>query len=263
MKTAEEKFKERPIEFLVDSMLSIEKLRVATQVRQTHLKLKNRTDPETNELLERLKQLEDYVDERVAKIIINHPAYYWFSQVKGVGKENIGKVVGLIDISKAETISAVWKYAGYAVENGKAPKRIKNGGKLAYNSQLRTMCWRLGTSLLKGGGKFYEVYVAEKQKLNSRFVHSGYKIVKAAQLPKKDGKHYEPENMISEGHIHNMAFRKMVKRFLSCLWLVWREAEGLPIREPYVIEKMGHTHFVSPWEMVDREEKKKKARAKK
>ncbi len=46
----------------------------------------------------------------------------------------------------------------------------------------------------------------------------------------------------------------MVKLFLACLWLVWREAEGLPSRSPYAIEKKGHSTVISPWEMIDRDE---------
>ncbi|GAJ19172.1 unnamed protein product [marine sediment metagenome] len=54
------------------------------------------------------------------------------------------------------------------------------------------------------------------------------------------------------GHLDAMAVRKMIKLFLACLWLVWREAEGLPTRSPYAIEKQGHSSVISPWEMTDR-----------
>lgn len=243
---------EKAFEFLVDSSLIIEKLRVAVQVRQTHLKNQKRKDPETDSLLERVRGLEEYVDDRVANLIKNHPAYPWFGQVKGVGKENIGKVIGLFDIEKADTISALWKFAGYSVENGKAPKREKGAGKLSYNSRLRSMCWRLGTSLLKARGKFYDFYSQEKKKYLQKYQTQGIKIVPAAQLPKNNGKRYEPSGIISEGHIHNQALRKMIKFFLACLWLVWREATNLPTRQPYALEYQGHTKFISPWEMTDR-----------
>ncbi|GAH99993.1 unnamed protein product, partial [marine sediment metagenome] len=102
-----------------------------------------------DELHRRLKDLEDFVDGRVAYLIQGHPAYHWFSQIKGIGKENIGKVVAPIDIEKADTISSLWKFAGFSVEDGAAPKRVRGGGKLSFNSQLRSMCWRLGSSLLR------------------------------------------------------------------------------------------------------------------
>jgi len=271
---------------LVDAVLEIEKLRVSSQVRGTHLRKKGRRDPETEELHRRLKDLEDYIDGRIAQILESHPAYHWFSRVKGVGKENIAKIVALIDIEKARTISSLWKYAGYSVEDGRAPKRQK-GEKLCYNSRLRTLCWRLGMSLLKAGvrqecpgcravfgeekirksggrcpdcgaagfrpvavSKYAGYYLDEKEKYQRRFLSQGYEIVPAERLPKKDGKRYEPSGMISEGHIHSMALRKMIKLFLACLWLVWREAEGLPLTAPFAVAREGHS-LISPWEMID------------
>jgi len=237
---------------LVDASLAVEKLRVAIQVRRSHLALQGRRDAETEELYRRLKDLEDYVDGRVGELIQSHPAYPWFSRVKGVGKENIAKVVGLIDIQKAQTISSLWKFSGRAPENGKAPQRVR-GEKLSYNSRLRTMTWRLGTSLLKAKGKFYKKYSQYKEAYYQRFENQRYKIVPASALPKdKNGRRYEPEGIISEGHIHNLALNKMIKLFEACLWLVWREAEGLPVRNPYAIDRLGHDSLINPWEMVDR-----------
>lgn len=244
---------EKSFNFLVNSVLAIEKLRIAAQVRQTHLGLRNQQDSETDELLRRLKEVEDYADGRLAELIKDHPAYHWFSRVKGIGKENIAKVVGMIDIEKAPTISALWKFSGFHVENGKAPKRQKDGGKLSYNSRLRSLVWRLAVSLMRAQGKFYDYYLREKEKYITRCKNQGIKIVPAGQLPKdKNGKRYEPEGIISEGHVHNYALRKMSKLFLACLWLVWREAMGLPVREPYPIEHLGHTTIISPWDMVDK-----------
>ncbi len=248
---------------LVDASLAIEKLRMASTVRQTHLKLKGKDDPETDEMIRRIAGLEDYVDGRVAKLISTHPAYPWFSKVKGVGKENIGKVVTQVRIKPeddgdggqlkyADTISALWKFCGYSVDGGRAPKRVKGGGKLCYNSQLRSMCWRLGSSLMRAKGKFYEYYLEQKDRYVERYENQGVKMVPAANLPEKNSKKYEPENTISEGHMHNQALRKMIKLFLACLWLVWREAEGLPATKPYAIDQLKHDSLIDPWKMVDK-----------
>ncbi|MFH1246568.1 MAG: hypothetical protein V1489_02210 [Candidatus Liptonbacteria bacterium] len=241
--------------FMVDTQLMIERKRIAVQVRHSHLARQGRTDQDTEDLLAEFLKLEEFIDNRVAERVKTHPAYPWFSRVKGIGKENIGKVVGLVDITKAATVSALWAFAGYDVVNGRAPRREK-GEKLSYNSTLRTMCWRVGGSLMKAKGKFYDYYTSEKEKLVARLTRDGKKIVPTTALPKKDGKHYEPEGLISEGHVHMMAFRKMIKLFLSLLWHEWRKAEGLPTRVPYPVEYMGHSSIVDPWEMVDKPEKK-------
>lgn len=246
---------------MVDAALAIEKLRVASEVRQSHLARQEKQDPNTDELHRRLKDLEDFVDGVVAKLIQYHPGYNWFSQVKGIGRENIGKVVGAVRVKQvldgdhylpyADTISALWKFAGMSVEDGKAPKREK-GQKLHYNSQLRSMCWRLGSSLLRAKGKFYDYYLRTKDTYVQRYQNQGWQIVPATALPVKEGKRSETEGIISEGHIHNMAMRKMIKLFLACLWLTWREAEGLPVTKPYALDKLGHDSYIDPWAMTDR-----------
>jgi len=261
---------------LVDASIAIEKIRVSAEVRQTHLRKRLKADPETGELCRRLTELEDYVNGRIAELIENHPAYPWFSLVKGVGRENIAKVIGLVDINKAPTISSLWMFAGLAPEGGKAMKRVK-GEKLRYNSQLRSMAWRLANSLRRAKGNFYDYYIREKDNYAERFTRQGYNILatprgrwaclncEASWAKKGDvtpccadpeiGKktREEPTGVLWLGHLDAMALRKMTKLFLACLWLVWREAECLPTRDPYPIERQGHTSLISPWEMIDRE----------
>lgn len=106
-------------------------------------------------------------------------------------------------------------------------------------------------SLNKAQGSFYDFYIEEKHKEQQRLKNAGFKIVPTAKLPMKDDKRYEPEGVISEGHVHERALRKMVKLFLACLWLVWRQMEGLPITKPYAIDKLGHSSFIDPWSMTD------------
>jgi len=262
---------------MVDAAVAVEKLRVASEVRQSHFALKGKQDPETDELHRRLKDLEEFVDGRVADLIQSHPAYPWFSRVKGVGGENIGKVIAPIDIERAKTISALRKFAGFAPDKeGKAMRRVKGGGKLEYNSQLRSMCWRLATSLKRAKGKYYEYYIREKEKYQERFLSQGYKILatpsgrwacsncgaswerKRDIIPCCDNQQIEkklrqePPGVIWVGHLDAMAVRKMIQLFLACLWLVWREAEGLPMTKPYAIDQLGHNSFIDPWEMLDR-----------
>ncbi len=254
-----------PFESLVDSMLDIENVRISKQIRKSHLARDKRVDAHTDWLLEELQGLEERIDKRIAGLLEEHPAYPWFSQVKGVGPENIAKVIGFIDIEKAPTISSLWKYCGMHVVDGKAPKP-QQGQKLEYNKTLRTMCWRLATSLMKAKGLFFGYYLQEKQKYVERYRREGVKIVPSDELPTRveNGKRkkYEPEGTISEGHVHNQALRKMIKLFLACLWLEWRKAAELAVRSPYVIEKMGHTTFIDPQSMTDKKPKVRKRAAK-
>ena len=142
-------------------------------------------------------------------------------------------------------------------ENGKAP-RAEKGKKLTFSRQLRTMSWRLATSLNRARGKYHEYFLKEKERYRKRFLSNGFKIIPSKELPTKQGKKYEPEGVISLGHLDNMAKRKMIKLFLSHLFIVWTQAEGLPAEKPWVLEHGGHKHFIDPWEMVEDEKPKGK-----
>lgn len=297
---------------LVDTLLAIERERIRCDIRLSHLELQSKTCADTGIVRDQLLVTEHWIEERIATLLQEHPAYLWFSKVKGVGPENIAKCIApirikpeqgfrknkktkkleLVDLPFASTISGVWSFSGMGLdEDGKAMKPRK-GETLPYNSELRSMWWRLGSSILKAGlrqkcskcgqlvgqaatkpgspgehkcagaefttvatTKFANYYLGEKAKDTQRHLSRGWKIVPAAELPRDSNKKkYEPEGTISEGHIHNRASRKMIKLFQACLFLVWREAEGLPPTKPYAIDKLGHDSMIDPWKMVDREE---------
>lgn len=93
----------------------------------------------------------------------------------------------------------------------------KAGHTANWNPFLKTLSWKIGESFTKAGGFYRGVYDEARA-------------------------HYDkntPDD--SKGHNFAKAKRKAVKRFLSDLWINWRELEGLPVRDPYVIDKMNHT----------------------
>lgn len=290
---------------LVDALLAIERERVRCDIRLSHLELQGKICEDTVTVREQLLGVEHWIEERTAVLIKEHPAYPWFSRVKGVGPENIAKCIApirikpergfrkdkktkkleLVDLPFAPTISSVWSFSGFGLDGDHKAMKPKKGEPLPYNSELRSMWWRLGTSILKAGlrqrcskcGKvmgqeatkqhecegaeftavaiteFSNYYLREKEKAIQQFLNKGWKIVPAAELPKDSTKKkYEPEGIISEGHIHNRALRKLIKLFIACLWLIWREIEGLPLTKPYAIEKLNHSSFINPWQMCDR-----------
>lgn len=290
---------------LVDSKLAVERETTRLKIRLSHLKLQNRTCEDTENVLAKLLGVEDYIDERVGALVKQHPAYPWFSKVKGIGPENIGKCLGpirikpeqgyrkniktkkleLVDLPYATTISDVWAFSGYGLNGEGKAMKPKEGEVLHYNKELRSMWWRLGSSILKASlrqecskcgkligqvtterhecegaefttmatSRFGQYYLNQKAKEIQRFLNKGGKIIPASELPKdKNDKKYEPDGVMSEGHIHNRALRKMIKLFQACLFLIWREAEGLPPTKPYAIDVLGHDSLIKPWEMVDR-----------
>lgn len=299
---------------IADASMAVEQVRIGAQVRLKHLARNGATCRYTSWLLARTMAFEAEVDSHLAAMTKSHPAAPWFTRVKGTGGEAIGKVLGHIEafgrfydvgdpmipkhvirqpvmvpvpsrkdpevfvdtpmvwvegIERLETPSKLRKYAGMV-----PGQRRESGAKTDFNTELRTMLWRLGASLLKAGGKYYGFYGDYKTRLTHRLASEGVRILptpkgrfcaaceeevvaKAARLcPKCGGElslKQEPPGVKWQGHVHLMCQRRMQQLFLDHLWVVWREALGLPLREPYPIEYLGHSTVISPWDMVDRE----------
>lgn len=307
-----------PIVTICDAAIALEKIRVQSQVALAHLAKRGHFDPDREQLLKLVRPAEEWVDGRLAELVHSHPAAPWFTQISGTGGEAIGKVIGEIEsfgkyydpgdpaipafvtreveeylsldkennpvvkqgiwvaaIERFPTPSAMRKFGGLTPDS----KRVK-GQKLAYNSTLKTMWFRLLTSmnylLNNEYKKFYDSY---KAYLMGRFEAEGKKVIptpkgrfcpeckEKKEVPatthycpdcseKLIGKKEEP-GIIFIGHVHAMALRREAQLFNDHLWLVWRAALGLPIREPYPMEKQGHTTVIDPWDMVDKPAKAK------
>lgn len=93
----EEAVRRSPLVMFSDAAVTVERARIAAQVRLKHLARRKTTDPDTEELLERTHSLERWVDRRLAERVKAHPAAHWFTKVKGTGGELIGKVIGHIE----------------------------------------------------------------------------------------------------------------------------------------------------------------------
>jgi len=307
--------------YWANTALNIEKVRIATELRIKHLARTDRVSPDTEELLKWCRQVEDFVDDRLANFIVNHPTWPWACRILGVGKENYPKVIGLIEkfgrhydvgdlmipsyikrepvaylkeekgkvvdkvgiwvagIERLETPSKLWKYMGLSVDEktGEVPKR-KAGQTLSYNMELRVTMYRLASSLLRAKGVWYYGktavgYSLGYEGLRKRIVErkEGIQVVPTPkgrmclpcnievvekktfycpQCNEKLSLKKEPPGFLFQGHLHLMAIREMSKQFSLCLWLIWREALGLPVTQPYSVVKLNHKP-IDPWKMVD------------
>jgi hypothetical protein len=173
--------------------------------------------------LHRFNELEAELDGDIRQAVKGLEIVDRMIEVKGVGPMLAAKVVCMIDIREADTISALWRYAGYAVIDG-TRERLAKGEKLHYNIRLKTTCYLVGSSFLKSDSPYRRIY--------------------------DDARAYYEANRPdwTKGHQHNASMRKMIKIWLSHLWLVWRQTEGLDVRAPYVHEKLGHEHEYTPEE---------------
>lgn len=166
------------------------------------------------------------------------PVYNNFiSKIKGVGPIIASQLLAHIDIKKAHNTSALIKYCGLGVTDGKADS--KHAGKtLNYNPELKTICLgHLGESLIKqNDAKYRMIYDNTKKKYIERYGD-------AAITPAKAGD--KKADNWNKMRVHLTARRVMVKQFLSDLWSQWRKSEGLEISYPYALSVLGHTTYIT------------------
>ncbi len=196
----------------------------------------------------RLEQNEDRLGREIAALVSTHPLWTsYLVSVRGVGPILAAVILSELNPHLARHPSSFWKYAGLdVVEDGlgrskKAAHLVqraytdRNGKEavrdsITYNPFLKTkLIGVLGSSFLRAGGQYSEIYRAYKHRLESR-----PDVGLVAEAAKEAG--------ATKLHRHNMATRYAVKLFLLDLWMHWRTLEGLPTGESYAEAKLGLRH---------------------
>lgn len=219
----------KELKMLVDLRRNLQKSRIAFGNRLSAVANGKDTMTEqavalTTKWYNQLYDSEEKVSEDVVEIVkaIDLPIFNHFMTLKGIKEITAAKIITEIDITRADTVSALWRYAGYGVVDGKR-ERPKKGEKLHYNRDLKIAVRVAVDSFLSSHSPYAEIYYAERER---RLAQEGITLI----------------------HARNMAVGKTAKVMLCHLWITWRTLEGLPTREPYAIEKLGHSHYMTPQE---------------
>lgn len=204
--------------------------------------------------------LEKTILKYAAQQLKGHEIYEWLIEERGIAATFAVILLGMIDIEKATTVSALWRYCGLATgKDGKAERRRK-GEKLGYNPHMKTRMYLLGESFVKARNErwraHYDDYKARKQKqigtcmlCEGRGTWDSDEDVEAARVAELEGKKRRKPKKCprcegtgqapwgrSDKHVHIAAMRYMTKMFLAELYRRWREYEGLPVRPVYAEE---------------------------
>jgi|GEM_PF-3056570 len=206
----------------------------------------------------------------VLSLAAGHPAWRWIDGVPGAVPILAARLLGRLDIERAPTVSSFWSYCGYATvpaarwtcaacgaafevaQGNRTPSRHRRPGSGAvcdaplgrdespsrvrvaqrrgalgaatYDEVARKLCDLLGARLLSARGAYERYHRREMASLAC------------------DRTGWPP------ARCHATATRKMIKLFLRHLWLVWREADGLPLSRP----DPGHdpAALIDPWSMT-------------
>jgi len=175
--------------------------------------------------------LESAMKQELKRIpIYNH----FLKNVFGVGPVVAAYLVSEIDIHRAVKSSALRRFCGLAVINGRLERRAK-GVKSAYSSELRTRIFQAFDSMwknrTKGQGrmtKYLEIWVNAKHR----------KLQMATDGKINNG----VRDVSAKGYSHSYGWHKAADIFLEDLYTIWRALEGLDVWPSYYAAKLGYEH---------------------
>lgn len=204
-----------------------------------------------------------------------HPAWPWLSRVKGIGATLAAKLLARLDVARAPSPSSFWAYCGLATVPGieyrctscglrasfptryrvkgahqrpdrktecsgtlaayrgpeqgvrVAQPRPGSGEKASYDQYAKKVCYLIGVSFLRSGSAYEAYYRQQRARLERE--RPGW----------------------TAGRTHYAALRKTEKLFLAQLWIVWRQAEGLPTTTPYAHGVLNREDYIPPDAMIE------------
>lgn len=217
-------------------------------------------DNEPHELFNYLNNQTKVLEEQIKNAMNAWTDSYLISRIVkekvfGIGPVITAGLIAHIDIKKAKTAGAIWRYAGLDPTS-----KWEKGQKRPWNASLKTLCWKIGQSFMKFSGNekcFYgKLYKAQKEQLVKKNLEGGFKDLAESTLKSKNFKNKEviakyKSGILPDGHVDAMARRWVVKLFLSNLHELWCKVEGIDCPKPYVMEHLGHVHHIIQPDLLD------------
>lgn len=217
---------------------------------------------------------ENILRKKAKEKIEAHPVYQqWLSRVKGIGPCLAGGLLATGDPTKANSMSAMWKYFGLDVQSlgllctgckrqwnpdepapgsacpdCKAPlfrmgqsTRPTKGEKLGYSPNAKVLAFKIGSQFVRTvGSQYRKLYDQFRAKVNAGTCHK-------IHIDAKTKKEYP----CPDAHKFAKARRMVAKIFIGHYWIVSRALLGLPVPKPFAFGVLGHdsAHYIEP--MVD------------
>lgn len=179
---------------------------------------------------DKLKKDAARLEKAIKRELRKVPLYTEFlSKVQGCGTIVAGYIVAMVDFSRCEKPSALKRYCGFAVFDGKREQPTK-GQALHYNKEMKTRLYqlfsmgiRMAGSRSKSESKYMTIWAEKKATLL------------AIRGPgTSDNK--------SKGWCDDTARRKATDVFLEDLYIVGRTLAGLPVWPSWYAKAMGYEH---------------------
>ena len=272
--------------YLVDTYYTIQKARIRNVLQAKGLDRdakKQGNEPEPHEAIDRFAADFSIQEENIKRVlgyyVETHELAWFFENTLGVGPVLAAGLLAHINIKRCPTVGHIWSFAGLN------PSVVwDKGQKRPWNTNLKTICWKIGDSFVKLSGRqdsFYSQLYKQRKEQEWRKNLAGAYVEEAQRSmeKKKYGKSTDqyawymgqcsPEKaraaleegksptaagckddsgvpMLSPAHIDARARRYAVKIFLSHLHECWyRQEFGENPPKPFAISK-GHAHYMPP-----------------
>lgn len=238
--------------FLVDAYYMMQQRRITANDQRRAMA------DEPHDVLDFLAQANQTLEYQVAAALAKYteadPIGQWMREIMGVGPVIAAGFLAHIDITKAETAGAVWRFAG------QDPTCIwKKGEKRPWNADLKTLCWKLGNSFVKVSGKEKSVYgrLYRERKAQEIAKNEAGEFAKqaagilAARNIGKDTDAYKAyvQGKLPPAHLDARARRYAIKLFLAHLHAaMYRHHHGRMEPKPYILAHSNgeHVHEITP-----------------
>lgn len=238
--------------FLVDRYYTSQRDRIRTdnQVRA----MTTAENPEPTVMIQELARMA-LASEKLIQTQLDEYTQYndvgkWLRSIRGIGPVTSAGLLAHIDIRKAPTAGAIWKFAGI---DGQAV--WKKGEKRPWNATLKTLLYKIGESFVKTCNKddsFYGKLYKERKALEvERNARGEFREQAAKELASKSYKTNTPtylrltDGRLSDAHLHARARRYAVKIFISHLHHVMYNVilnEDPP--KPFALAHLEHAHMI-------------------
>lgn len=210
------------------------------------------------------------------KKVAAHPLWAKFEKIKGFSAYMLGIWMALIkEPSRFETPSKLMVWAGVGTKHGLPINkmhlnRIKEIESARGNDNWQGFCTIFGgrnevvmDSLMRQKGWFYDFYIRTKARLiesrqNERdpkkpraFIATEADVIESKGKMKL-GEWYMvgKKNQSLVSYADRGAKKRMIRILLHHVYTEWMKLKGLPSRNPYPIEYLGHTTFITLEEIV-------------
>src|SRR3990172_2361949 len=247
--------------FLVDHYYSIQNYRKSAANQQRSLAEAQEPIDVLKWFYEQSDKLETYVKTALDVYAHNHPVGKWMLGIKGIGPVITAGLLAHIDIEKAPTVGHIWRFAGMD-----STVVWEKGQKRPWNGRLKVLCWKIGDSFVKQStgenpSPYGIRYRAWKDEYVKRNAQGDYAELAAETLVSRkfradsDAIQHYKEGKLPPGRLELRARRKATKLFLSHMHDFWYRTHfktDPPV--PYVIEHLGHTHFIPRPDLIPKEQ---------